>query len=81
MAAAEHELAKQSTEPSPGQPHPDPALAALGWRSCEHGIYVKDGGTGPADIAALKRYAATLPKPRWAPVRQADAATELEAGA
>jgi hypothetical protein len=76
--AAEHELAEQST---PGQPHPDPALAALGWHRCEHGIYVKDGVAGPADVAALKRYAAALPRPRWAPARRAEATQELEAGA
>jgi hypothetical protein len=27
--------------PAPGAPHPDPALAAQGWRVCDHGIYTR----------------------------------------
>ena len=26
---------------TPGTPHPDPRLAGHGWRTCEHGIYVR----------------------------------------
>jgi hypothetical protein len=26
---------------TPGAPHPDPALAAKGWRVCDHGIYTR----------------------------------------
>ena len=34
---------ERGPEPSrePGSPHPDPRLAAHGWRTCEHGIYVR----------------------------------------
>jgi len=34
---------KELDEPSltPGAPHPDPALAAKGWRVCGHGIYTR----------------------------------------
>jgi hypothetical protein len=31
--------------PPPGTPHPDPALAARGWKTCEHpghGLYIRD---------------------------------------
>jgi hypothetical protein len=27
--------------PTPGAPHPDPALAVKGWRVCDHGIYTR----------------------------------------
>jgi hypothetical protein len=34
---------KELDEPglTPGTPHPDPALAAKGWRLCDHGIYTR----------------------------------------
>jgi len=43
--------AERGPEPdhSPGSPHPDPRLAARGWRNCEHGIYVRRQAQAEAD--------------------------------
>ena len=34
---------------TPGSPHPDPRLAARGWRNCEHGIYHRRQAQAEAD--------------------------------
>ena len=62
MTPAEHDRpqAIEAPLPRPGEPHPDPDLAALGWYGSRDGIYVKDGLAGVADVAALQRYAAKL---------------------
>lgn len=46
-------LAASSREP--GAPHPDPALAATGWPTCQHGIYQRTGQ--PAAAAEREREA------------------------
>ena len=80
MTPADNDRAQtiQVPSPRPGEPHPDPDLAALGWHGSPHGIYVKDGVTGAADVAALERYAASL-----RPIRTPEKGMtipELEAG-
>jgi hypothetical protein len=54
------ETAATVTRPEAGTAHPDAAMAALGWHANQHGIYVRDGHAGAADVAALERYAGTL---------------------
>jgi len=34
-------LDRPEPDRTPGAPHPDPFLAERGWRTCEHGIYVR----------------------------------------
>lgn len=46
--------------PEPGTPHPDPALAALGWHTGPSGVYERPGQSGRADVEAIKNYAASL---------------------
>jgi len=68
-----------SRTPDPGEVHPDPDMAALGWHGGPHGVWVKAGQVGAADVAALERYAARLHAARTGNERTA-AMPELEAG-
>ena len=45
---------RERAEPdrTPGAPHPDPRLAALGWHNCAHGIYVRRQPEAEADHEA-----------------------------
>ena len=52
-------LNEAHSRPEPGIPHPDPAMAALGWHAHDCGMWVRDGNSGQGDVQALERYAAS----------------------